>query len=216
MRNSTIHFIRPLALALAAIVAGGGCEAQDAGAEPLGVDLARFGVDQVIAAGPDSSYLLLDADGKDIGRVAHEVDGDAVALDVEFDGAHSRFTWSDDGASLQCADGPRLVAGPGLPAVEGDVMAGCRDAFDVAALVAVADGVEVPGFTAAPEVDFRMACETISTGGDNCAACRNNAYAQSAYSEYNGGSCTQGWFSASCTHTYCSGGSEQQLAMEAH
>ena len=206
MRNTKSLFVRSLVLAFTASVAGCAAESEPAA---LGVDLSRYGIERVVADPADGGHLLLDAGGNSLGRVEYAVDGDAVALAIDLAGSHSRFTWSDDGATLQCGDGPVIAAGPDLPPVEGDPMAGCGDSYIVAALVAAADGVDIPGIEPQSDVQLRAACETISTTGGSCAWCRHFALSHSIYSEFAGGSCSQGWIVASCSYTFCSGGGSE-------
>ena len=192
--------------ALLGALIGPGCDNEDTDARAGTVDLSRYGVGAVEAEA-DGAYRLLDELGQEIGRVDRAVEGSAVAISVEFAGHSAELAWSSGDASVACDADPVAL---------GD----CAEGLNIAAELAEADGIDVPAFTASEGdgVDFRMACETISTwvSGGSCSACLSAAQdvATSGYSHDNG-SCSSGLWTT-CTHTFCGGGSEQQLAMNAH
>lgn len=193
--------------ALLAALIGPGCDAEDTEARAGTVDLSRYGVGAVEAEA-DGAYRLLDELGQEIGRVDRAVEGSAVAISVEFAGHSAELAWSSADASVACDADPTAL---------GD----CAEGLNIAAELAEADGIDVPAFTASADdgVDFRVACETISTwvGGGSCSGCLAAAQdvATSGYA-HDSGSCSAGGFYTTCTHTFCGGGSEQQLAMNAH
>ncbi|MBX7078761.1 MAG: hypothetical protein K1X88_06190 [Nannocystaceae bacterium] len=197
MRPFIAHLARPLAALAITLVA---CDS--APAQTLDLDLARFGVVTVEKHG--DAFALLGEDGDAVGRVEHRRERGHDVLDVELDGAVSRFEWNDAGEQLGlvCEDGTEMT----------DT---CADGLDVGARVLASEGFEVPGLEVAPdELEFRSACEVVSTTAINCEVCLSRATTYATYSVWDGGSCTQGWLWASCTHTFCSRSSEMEMMLE--
>lgn len=203
--------------ALTALVAStaliGGCDVEPAErSAALDLDFSRHGIDEIVAdANEPGSYLLIGSDGEAVGRVDREGAGGSVALAIELDGAYAELAWGpDQDGNIEC----RPAAAP----TSSDPIAPCSESLTIAAEIAEADGVDVPGYTPmGDEPAFRMACETISTwvwGHANCQGCYTAAANGSTYSNHQSGSCDAGggpW--TNCTHTFCS--SEQQLEMQA-
>ncbi|MCH9680492.1 MAG: hypothetical protein K0V04_03580 [Deltaproteobacteria bacterium] len=161
-------------------------------------DLAQFGIDQLRTdPSHDHAYQLLDHTDDTIGRVELDTDDAQAVIGIELDGAHAWLRWSSSDLMLECE---------GAPDTPTDA---CRDIAIVAALVAEAEGTDVPGYDAAPELlqpaQFREACETVTTWGYTCAGCEAKAADASTYSHHESGSCTARWFDVTCTHKYCSG-----------
>lgn len=203
-----------LFVATLALVACDGPEAAQAGRAH---DLSRYGITEVVAdpAQPDA-YRLLDGKGNDIGRIEHTIDGDEGALTIVLDGERSQLRWTEHDTSLQCEGTAAMPAGDGRPR-PAELTDDCMDALFAASQVAEADGHDVPGYTL-PEADssmaFRSACETVNMWDESCSACYSKAANASAYSDHTGGSCTAGWLTVSCSHTFCNN-AEQQLEMQA-
>jgi hypothetical protein len=194
------------------------CDAPDAAQPGRSHDLSRFGIAEVVAAPaqPDA-YLLLDGKGNDIGRIEHTLDGDEGAVTIELDGERSQLRWSEHDASLQCEGTSAMPTGDGRPR-PAELTDDCMDALFAASQVAEADGLDVPGYTL-PEADssmeLRSACEVVNMWDDTCSACYSKAFNASVYSGHAGGTCTAGWFTVSCSHTFCGGGGAQ-LEMQVH
>lgn len=199
---------------LVAVLAVGGC---DAAADAVDPALARHGLEQaVVEPDAEGSYRLLDDDGHSPGLVELEGDDGAGRLTIELDGERSTLRWSEEGASLQCSDGPAVAAGDGRERPLDLVSDECMDALYLAGALAEAEGIDVPGYGAPTGLEgegpeARSACETVNTHGSTCNECRNKAIAASVYSEHTSGSCTAGWFDVTCSHTFCSGGGGTQI-----
>lgn len=192
-------------LSTAAIV---GCDVES---EPrsatLELDLTRHGIDEVVVE-DEGTYALVDVDGHEVGQLARDVDGERVSLSIELRGAAASLSWAPDGeGDAECE--PAADVPPG-----GDPIAACSTELTIAAAITEADGFDVPGFAATEDVGFRSACETINTwvwGHNACQSCYNEAYSQAAYVGHQGGSCSSYGPTTSCSHTFCSGGSQMEM-----
>lgn len=197
MKQSNIHLSRrALTLAITLAACDGPPEA-----EMLDIDFNRFGVVSVEEDG--DGFALLANDGRTIGRVEHQrLDGRTV-LDVELAGLASKFEWDDDGqqVGLACDDGGA------------EMTETCADSLDLGTSVLASAGVEIPGLEVEQSDEFRSACEVVSTVAINCNVCLSRATTYASYDVWDGGSCTQGWLYASCSHTFCSRGSEFELLL---
>ncbi|MCH9680493.1 MAG: hypothetical protein K0V04_03585 [Deltaproteobacteria bacterium] len=179
----------------------GACDAPSATA--LELDLSHHGVDQVLSD-RDGHHQLLDADGHPIGAVERTATDHGTAISVALRGSEAAMQWSDD-------DDGQIECQPAVDWATDDPIAGCSTALTIASEIAEAEGVDVPGYTAAEApLAFRLGCVTISTwvwGHAACSACYKEAKSQTTYPNHDGGTCDGGsgpW--TNCTHTFCGGG----------
>jgi hypothetical protein len=188
-------------LAAAALVA---CDAEQAPRSAiLELDLSRHGIDEIVAE-EDGRYALVGGDGEALGQLERELDDGHVALSIELQGAAASLSWTPDGnGHVECE--PVMAGQPG-----DDPIAPCSTELTVAAEIAEAEGLDVPGFTpVAADVGFRRACETVTTwvwGVNDCDGCYDAAAADSSYGNHQGGSCSSSLIATNCTHTFCSDG----------
>ncbi len=162
------------------------------------VELSSFGVvgaEQI----DERTFRLFDGKGNDRGSVELE-DG---TMEVELDGTQAEAWWSPSESGLVCDGDSTSTAEPDASFS----VSACSEALTIGAMVADHQGVEVPGLdVVAPSEDsFRSSCVTNSFIDDTCAECFQGAsQGVPAGWVHTGGSCTNGWIVASCTHTFCS------------
>ncbi len=160
--------IRGVVAALAVLVQVG-CEDSDIDARSaVDVDLGSFGVAEVTREGA-GRYRLLDDAGAELGRVEGTLDGERVELRATFAGQVGSFAWSDADASATCERGTGIA-----DAADGAPLDACRDALDVGARVAAAEGSRPPWAADTSDApQLRASCQNTSAWvwGSSCSDC---------------------------------------------